>query len=478
MACLNFDTNAASGIHYSKKAVDKLPAELLRMILYSIVGCDPTMEPNFIISVPPALCLVNRRWNRVFAPFLYSHYAFYGNPDKIGGLWCFLRTIYTRPDLAECVRYLGLTNKHTSKRQINEEEGLRALHNFSEDNLPWGERAFCDAGLESLMDEFAIDMLNYGQVPDVEDAPDGEIYEAYTRPLIAMVIAYCPNLLRLHLHVTPENPYLTPILQYATAKLDPTEPSAPSRPALQNLHTLTLSPLPPVCDRWDRLCDELCDDCIGHSPMFDVEIGPEVPFYLLPKLKDLLVIGAHLKFDTHSSTPTTKSKQRTSMIETLRLGASNTHHTHFESLANLTPNLRKISINLGPNCSGPALCACILPVLNRFKNQLEDLNIFQEYWGTWDLDGKICASFTEFPKLRDLSIPLHIIAGSDCGHRAWERMRGHLPLNLESLCVYLGPIQIDDETLPSELVVGEIENFKIWHKERERTVRVRWSWVG
>ncbi len=48
------------------------------MILYELVGCDPSTNPNFFDNVANQLCLVNRHWNQAFTPFLYAHNGFNG----------------------------------------------------------------------------------------------------------------------------------------------------------------------------------------------------------------------------------------------------------------------------------------------------------------------------------------------------------------------------------------------------------------
>ena len=119
------------------------------MVLYELVGCDPSTNLNFFDNVPHQLCLVNRHWNQAFTPSLYAHYRSNGQERQITGLWSFLCTLYTNPDIAKCVRYLVLTDQggidHPNSQELYEE-----LTRLSRENLHWVRIALDDAGLDSL----------------------------------------------------------------------------------------------------------------------------------------------------------------------------------------------------------------------------------------------------------------------------------------------------------------------------------------
>lgn len=106
----------------TKSVAGQLPTEILRMILYQLVGFDPSTNPNFFDNVPHQLCRVNRHWNQAFTPFLYAHYRLNGEANRIKGLWCLLRTLYTNPEIAKYVRYLVLTEQRPSVDDPNSKE--------------------------------------------------------------------------------------------------------------------------------------------------------------------------------------------------------------------------------------------------------------------------------------------------------------------------------------------------------------------
>jgi hypothetical protein len=86
----------------------QLPQELIDLINEYVTGGRPD-RPHYFGSVDPALCLVNKQWNRIFAPLLYTQFQYHGNVNKLHTLWRFLRTLVESPRLAGYVQELWLT---------------------------------------------------------------------------------------------------------------------------------------------------------------------------------------------------------------------------------------------------------------------------------------------------------------------------------------------------------------------------------
>ncbi|OJJ08359.1 hypothetical protein ASPVEDRAFT_89584 [Aspergillus versicolor CBS 583.65] len=99
-------------IQVTTSVAGQLPIEILRLVLYQLVECDPPTDPNFFGNVPHQLCVVNRHWNRAYTPFLYAHYRLHSKETQIKGLWGFLRTLYNNPEIAKHVRFLVLTDEN------------------------------------------------------------------------------------------------------------------------------------------------------------------------------------------------------------------------------------------------------------------------------------------------------------------------------------------------------------------------------
>ncbi|KAL3470550.1 hypothetical protein BJX99DRAFT_264093 [Aspergillus californicus] len=95
----------------SESPIEGLPNEIWYLILEMIVGTDPILNPDsyLIGKVPASLCLVNKRFNDFFTPILYYRFDFDGHTQEFPRLWLFLRTIVSRPDLAQHVHAATIT---------------------------------------------------------------------------------------------------------------------------------------------------------------------------------------------------------------------------------------------------------------------------------------------------------------------------------------------------------------------------------
>lgn len=103
----------------------------------------------------------------------------------------------------------------------------------------------------------------------------GLIDSGYANPLVALILAHCPNLGRLLLHNWEIDPFLKWILQVAVSSTSHGKPPGPGI-AFQNLDTLSL---------WARYPTRGSID----YPQGSVYLSEEHPYYLLPRLKDLTV---------------------------------------------------------------------------------------------------------------------------------------------------------------------------------------------
>ncbi len=87
-----------------------VPQEVLDIINQYVVGGNPNAS-DFTGKVPAHLCRVNSTWHSTFTPMLYASYRYEGDINRLGSLWCFVRTIVQRKDRASLVRELTFTTR-------------------------------------------------------------------------------------------------------------------------------------------------------------------------------------------------------------------------------------------------------------------------------------------------------------------------------------------------------------------------------
>ncbi|KAL4806828.1 hypothetical protein BDV18DRAFT_159997 [Aspergillus unguis] len=445
---------------------EKLPAEIWFKILVEIVGTDPILDPYSYHYgfVPASLCLVNRRFNRYFTPILYYRFDFDGNMNQCKRLWLFLRTIVARPDLAELVRESTMTtHRYPETPPFERDMGRTKLGNifkgFYKKNKSTFEQAAKQAGFHTIgrpdsdasLTEYAKELLydefggRFHKLHGSFDSFYNQFWnelgpeKTYQGPLLALILAHLPSLTRLTYNSVDGKPFFWWIVTRAGKK----GLSDCARPGLafQNLEVLMVAPWYKV-DRTDIL-----GQLIENSRFRTLGLGSDAPYYRLPKLKELVVVPSYVK----------DIEQHTNALEKITLTEIDGRLDKYAVLIQGSRNLRHLTLHFGyaPGRSGirspyPAytplgLHQQLWPMLYHLKGQLEYLDLYQDkidylpgddYFPYYE-SKSWCPCLDEFTKLRQLSITLLLLlAGHRCKHNAPEKMRSHLPPNIETLGLY------------------------------------------
>ncbi|KAL4917689.1 hypothetical protein BDW62DRAFT_201481 [Aspergillus aurantiobrunneus] len=477
------------GITYQFGAHSKLlPQELIDTINAYILGGRPDGRHEFG-SVPAQLCRVNSHWSRLFTPILYAKYQFNGNLNNIGSLWSFLRTLVQRPGLADLVQELTLTTTETDepfepdnahrivdflREYWDEHRGLRRPHplwghghlhpahdkEFDEflelliDNYKsrafgkemlkgWCGSAFyshhrkwLDPVLELFTDDVSTPAkraLARGYAHNSNDSP---IF--YQTSLTALVIAFCPNLIRLNFDVwgPGEDALFGQVIGLATGRL-PLAQIFQNRRPMGKVEVLQLS---------GREIHLSGDDAYRNS----TNISDHKDYWHLPNLKELMVLNAEMVAPLENQTP--------SAVERLTLHGTLLQPNLF-TLLSVTKNLRQLSLIIDADYPdwgieprlGPLQYANLWRMIYSLKDQLEYLDLDQEMSHLFprgsppvfeikDKRGEelapFCPPLRGFSKLRQLNITPLGLHGYNCAHEEGTKFGNHLPPNLESLGLY------------------------------------------
>ncbi|KAL4942726.1 hypothetical protein BDV06DRAFT_221913 [Aspergillus oleicola] len=177
------------------------------------------------------------------------------------------------------------------------------------------------------------------------------VCQDYPCPLLAALLAHCPNLIRLHLHVDPADEFLRRILSHAITRASPSSPATPAGPAqivFQNLETLALHP-----PRSHREPMRQVPKVSLHPEVF---IGAQDPYYFLPKLKNLIVLAHH----THDrdfnprkhyslsqvmiESNITETMHQAAQLSGLTLSSTTFQQIDLTSLTSTKSNLRRLNL--------------------------------------------------------------------------------------------------------------------------------------
>ncbi|KAL2830315.1 hypothetical protein BDW59DRAFT_158644 [Aspergillus cavernicola] len=471
-----------------------LPMEILHIINEYVAGGrfnKPNEPGNFSGKLPPHVCLVNRHWSHIFTPVLYTHFMFHGNVNKLKSLWGFLRTVVQRQELAAHVKELTLTTwdifadfhpddmreafmliwentklfdmfctpetlKPTRNAATLPEMAyawFRANYlNKSSETIKHGQRAGIKAWYAKAFYKLHREWMKPLLAQVLDDRTDsarrtlrtGQLALGidggrvpYQGPLVALLIAVCPELLRLNCDVWGAglDPYYERVMRIATGK-HPLPAVFRNRHPLSRLEVLRLAGRqPPVRG-------------LGtNTHRGEVSLSDVIPYWQLPNLKDLTVLNATM----YNAIAETKIPSTIQSI-TLRGEFS---HLHLPSLFALTPNLRHVSLKIATHDSivdhtspnGPFRYGWTWRMLYRLKDQLEYLDLHQspfpddlQHIPTTDENGDpvvpYCPPLREFTNLRQLNITPMGLYGHQCDHMEGHKFPNHLPPNLISLGIY------------------------------------------
>ncbi|KAL4796637.1 hypothetical protein BDV19DRAFT_388141 [Aspergillus venezuelensis] len=218
-------------------------------------------------SVPSELCLVNRRWNSFYTPLLYANVSFICHLKHTRSMWCFLRTIVVRPDLAQQVHQLALFNrgpeliKDKPSPRFGIEPSLIRLHEYGtfayrkafltglqdlyHDNEDWLETAYQQEAKNTLLDSFEsciteLSEREKSRYPVHLTDSEWHYMKEYHKSLFAFIIAHCPRVHRLNMNTAEDDIFLDDILCWASYGVS--HPDCPKALGFQNLHEPPIEP--------------------------------------------------------------------------------------------------------------------------------------------------------------------------------------------------------------------------------------------
>ncbi|KAL3469923.1 hypothetical protein BJX99DRAFT_264739 [Aspergillus californicus] len=407
--------------------------------------------------------LVSRIWNTYLTPFVFTNFMFHSSSNRLPSLWGFLEMIVTNPDRAAMVRRLTFTTMDL--RQLFEpstvQEALCATWNYGSEweqckpqtehgpetdeqiitwmlqtgilrtshefyNRPFQERFgkwYCTAPykeneqwLLKAFSQVGFDHPLHGATETLlqrvrKILGQGILEESYYCPLIALVLANCPRLrhLTIHLWTSAMDPWFDWVLTLAVN--GQVQGFQLEQQPMKALGTFYASP------RY-----------LGGQPAGPIVISDtQRPIYRLPQLKELMAIMMQTDIDSNINF---KSK-----VEQLTLD-SLLYKIRLPTLLNLFPNIRQLTLCIAgsPTLGGPdmeentepAFIKSLWEMLEKYKHRLEYLDIYQDSPRPVNSDQLLakayqashyCPPFSDFTLLRQLSIPFTYLAGWKCKHR-------------------------------------------------------------
>ncbi|KAJ0427104.1 hypothetical protein BJY00DRAFT_271698 [Aspergillus carlsbadensis] len=486
------------------------PPEINARIFEYVIGNRPdTVNPHLL---PGHLWRVNKAWKSYLNVYTASHYSFDGDANNIEGLWDFVEKVVTQPNQGSELRQLTFTTVNLFKkfdpqdarhvllttfrngdRWLRQPKGAAQAHNqptlTDNDNTiftwlaqeyldgngqikqahrarisqwyhralyikskPWLLQAFRDIGFDQGALAGQSDLLT--QASKVLQA--GKHLDGYHLPLIALALAYCPNLARLTIHIWPEetDPWLRRIFDYAVGRQGFATFNTLGTPPFRRLKTVNTAPK--LCRRGGTAQPVANED----EPVSINSV--QLPFHRLPGLQEAVLY--HVKADATFGAIYNLPENYT-QIEKLVVSGPRYGQLEIPTWVALSPRLRQLSFRIPGDewpffppgghladpptqfleDTGPLLWAGLYPMLYHIRNQLEYLDLYQDLVHTtkfqqWEnmsfFMHKFCFTFKEFPVLRHLTISPLICGGFECRHLPPERLRAHLPPNVETLGLY------------------------------------------
>ncbi|RDW90754.1 uncharacterized protein DSM5745_02529 [Aspergillus mulundensis] len=283
--------NLASDADTEVPSETMAPAETRNSIPDCVVGGKIREASFHAPGQIPVQGRVSKSWNE-----LDSSFSYYGNCNKLQSLWSFLHLVVTNPETAQCVRQLTLVNRDRYKSFRPEEatdldamiqdckgilsaqrllNGVGVIKKFG-----WAydstERIYCQWLYRRYQNEIPLDdvMAKAGfdrglRARAKQVLSDGNLAAGYMSPLVALIIAYCPNVHELTLELLPSarDPWFDLIMASATGKSFNCRGDRP----LQKLKSLSI-----VGSNDDEPSRAASDDR---------------PFHLLPLLEEFTVVS-------------------------------------------------------------------------------------------------------------------------------------------------------------------------------------------
>ncbi|KAL4965784.1 uncharacterized protein BDV14DRAFT_199557 [Aspergillus stella-maris] len=375
-----------------------LPIELFLYVLDYVAGDA---------KIPWTLSLVNRGWRSAVTPLVFSRFEFDGNIERIHKLWLLLVVIAHMPRLGTHVRHLVLTTQ--KKPDELPQFALRLYMSMA----TFVKSKLAKAGLEHVGD------------------PAMHMARGDNRPMIALILLLCPNIVSLQLHVATVDPYLDAIL--ASAVVRDWDGKTPPMRAFQSLRTLHIATA----------------EAAGYNEQFvpiinaPTRMNKRRPYLRLPRLEELQIVDAQFGVGLDSLPAEDTALSRLTIVFMSQI-------EYIRPVFQYTTKLTQLSLCLPLNGNGEIrdlqVHQSLWEALCPLKDQLEYLDLYEpELRITPQSDSdpfpksqnfSYCCPLSNFLKLRQLSITLLLLAGHQCQHEPSTKFINHLPPALESFVLY------------------------------------------
>ncbi|KAL2809648.1 hypothetical protein BJX63DRAFT_435024 [Aspergillus granulosus] len=283
-----------------------------------------------------------------------------------------------------------------------------------------------------LYDHYDLDYNSLNLSQEQILAVENTFRQGYSAPLIAIIYAHCPGLVRTHAHLAAKDVFHSDIVSWAG--YGATGENRPQAIAFQKLESLSIKPAMSVDER--------------GRPMTAEQVGPsEITltncYYRLPKIKEIFMMPARVRIgglDPYHI-------EYESPIQKLTLEIHKSSRFDYDAFFPMLKNLRQLSLILPRADSrnhGPVLHHKLWTVLDHLNDRLEYLDIYQGDFITTPggpilcttTDSYFCAPFAKFTRLKYLATTPLILNGHQCQHTPGTKLAAHLPPNLISLALY------------------------------------------
>ncbi|KAL3463449.1 hypothetical protein BJX64DRAFT_287467 [Aspergillus heterothallicus] len=412
--------------------VDRLPLEIWRQILWEYMHVDYQLDAHPHIAqdnrFPAAICAVSRQWHERFNPILYHRFDFGHLPTEIKPLWCFLRTLVARPDLANLVREITFFSPRVNVPFdfLERPDVKRHLESLYTPNKDLAQQAMVQARFDhsGLPGGDLMPLATKYLSCDVSLNIDKNYHENLVAVLQALVLAHAPQVTRLSLQTLPNDPFLERILYVAGAFRNNNSVGI----AFQNLEVLNVAP------------NNTRNQYLGSSGVVrngQTVLSSRRQYQNLPKLKELRLLAGRIDHN---------AVQDVTAVEKLCLADIHNYRDQIEPLLSLSSELRQLSISSRYE-KGPLFHSKFWPFISHLKDKLEYLDFYESphnympnqtrYFHEVDDELSFCPPLAEFTKLRVLKTTPLILYGHNCKvHNTPRKLRSHMPPNLESLGLY------------------------------------------
>ncbi|KAL2839686.1 hypothetical protein BJX68DRAFT_272009 [Aspergillus pseudodeflectus] len=421
--------------------VDRLPMEIWDQVLLDLMDVEYQLDPHPHLVTerfPAEICAVSRRWHQRFNPILYHRFDFKNLLREIKPLWCLLRTLVARPDLAALFREITMFSPRFPIDFTNLEspDAKQHMTDLCAQNVDMVRQAMIQArfDLAALPGGDLIPLATRYLSCDVNDL-DRNYHLNHVAALRALVLAHVPKIEHLSLQTLANDPFLERILDVARAPRDRNSPGI----AFQHLETLNVAP------------NSVRDPYLGSSRIIhngQTVLSGKRQYHRLPKLTEFTLLEGRIEFN---------AVQHRTALKKLSLPEIQNYLPQVTPLLSLSSDLRQLSISSSYE-RGPVFHHKFWAAIAHLKDQLEYLDFFEapypympnqtRYFHEVDEKFSLCPPLPKFTKLRVLKTSPLVLYGHNCKkHETHDetqetaetpnKLASHMPRNLESLGLYV-----------------------------------------